>query len=717
MPYLALLLILTLSHCTGYSLVRLVRRQEPALEVDLIERLFLYVGAGLLFNGWCALTLAELGFFNFWLVVLLNLTLIGLAWRLHGRPGLDLDLSFNPSITTPALIETFLLLTWLVIAIPLFFRPHEVVIGIGDAGVYTTLSGHIATEGSIRKYDPLLAKLDTRLYPAFLRTPEGENRPYWQPGYYVLDETGWITPRFYHLAPAWQAIAYSLAGVNGSLFMPPLWALVGALMVYLTGRRLWGWQFACLALWAVSFNALQLWFARYPTTETFTQFLIWLGMWAFLVWADDWYKQKIWGLVAGVAWGSLLLTRIDTILVLAVPFLLLFNLWRQGKLTRPVGWFYLPLLLLTGQAILHIWVFSRSYFLELADYLWRLAVYYAQQYPLLLLLVGVLLALLFASWSSFNRLKETIPSLSQFSQFLEERKVVQYFLLLLVIAAGIFLWFIRPALVTEPFMMPDSFSGQAIPTYDDENFVRFGWYVSVITLGWAIAGWALWTSKIDRRAWPVLCVGFLFSALYFWSSLANPHHIYVWRRYLPAVLPFAVLGCTYFVRWLWMQPAEWFKGVSITAAAVWLVALLWMARGYTAQVDYVDSVNQINALAQNFPAGSVLLFNSPGLVDQGDFLGMPLAMLHNQHVFVLRDPEKLEATLLDQAIDEWQSTGRTVYWINNPAGHPWPIPTRPLPTTPTFTYQINLNYLEATYDRKPSQQLWFNWPGEVYLVP
>jgi hypothetical protein len=264
--------------------------------------------------------------------------------------------------------EPAVLLIWLLAAGWLFFRPHEFIIGGADAGVYVNLSASIAENGRILIQDPILADLEPTLYPALLRhLPPTENAsviaPYYAlPGFYITDASaGEITPQFFHLHPVWQAVAYSLGGVRAALLMTGLWAMGGALALYLIVRQLVSWEAAVLALAALSLNALQVWFARYPTTEMLTQFLLWAGLWALILWLQAIKEEKsgnerliaLLGLLSGLALGQLFLVRIDMYFLLIVPGVIWLWLRQNGRWCTIYNWFFLPLTLMTLHSILH----------------------------------------------------------------------------------------------------------------------------------------------------------------------------------------------------------------------------------------------------------------------------------------------------------------------------------------------------------------------------
>ncbi len=82
----------------------------------------------------------------------------------------------------------------------------------------------------------------------------GEAAPFYLlPGFYVTGmPADVVTPQFFHLHPAWQAVGYALGGLRAELWMTPLWGILGCLAVYLTVRALWGWRWALLALVVLS---------------------------------------------------------------------------------------------------------------------------------------------------------------------------------------------------------------------------------------------------------------------------------------------------------------------------------------------------------------------------------------------------------------------------------------------------------------------------------
>jgi 4-amino-4-deoxy-L-arabinose transferase-like glycosyltransferase len=665
-------------------------RHRPA-RGDLLEWLFAALGLGTVVNGWLALLLAELGLFAvgrlavIWLALALLLVLAGhrrnLSWRPWGVTG-----ERRPRA------EWVILAVWLVAASWLFFRPHEYVLGGSDAGVYVSLSAAIAGQGGILIQDMTLAALDPALYPALLRPlPPPEAAPYYiLPGFYVTGSTpGLITPQFYPLHPVWQAVAYGLGGPTAALLMPGLWALLGCLAIYLVVRHFAGWPLAALALAALSLNALQVWFARYPTTETLTQYLLWLGVWSLGAWLTNRRPLALWGLLAGLSWGQLFLTRIDTYFLLAIPLLIGLALWGRGRWQRAHVWLFLPLALLTVHSFVHALWQSSPYFFNIFGY------------GLALLrrawLIPLLSLLLLASFTAASRYRGGRRYLERWQQPLKVAAI-----LLLVLLAG-YGWFIRPAGALAVTSV-DWYGAQLIDSYDQENLLRLGWYLTPLGVWLAVAGAGLMTWQLNRRLAVVLVVGVGFSLLYLWRIQANPHQIYTMRRYVPAVMPFFIIAAVYAIGWLQQRRQLLWRWSAIALALVWLAGLGYSARGFISQVDFQGVSGQLDALNERLEPNSVLLFYDQAPIGAGDLLGTPLQFIYGHTALTIRRPEALDDSLFLHTLRRWQQEGRTIYWVGSTA---W-LDEREIGYVPDWLH-LHTSSLEHSYTRKPTGLVPTQW--------
>jgi 4-amino-4-deoxy-L-arabinose transferase-like glycosyltransferase len=687
-----------------------VSKQRPFTGTRL-EAVFASLTLGLIIMGWLAFVLAELGSFSIFTLGLLwaGLSLFLVLRRRHGSHG---QFVFTPPPAKqifaflPGWVEWAALGLWLVAAVYLFGRPHQFVVGGADAGVYVNLGAEIAKNGSILIQDDFLANLPASLYPAFLRPQNNAIAPYYiLPAFFVIGEPiGEITPQFYHLHPVWQAVAYSLggqsSGVQAELLMSGFWALLSALAVYLSVRRIVGWETALLALAGLSLNALQVWFARYPTTETFTQFLLWAGFWSLGVWLENPEERPYWGLLAGLALGQSFLVRIDMLFVL--PILGLFGLWlwvRAGW-KQDYNWFFLPLLLLILHSLVHALWQSRPYFFELFGFALRL-LRVNWYIPVGAGIIGIVLLI------GLGRYRRQFIRLGRYQrQFLMS-------LIAVFIVWALYGWFVRPYFGQTTFWN-DPYSEGAIPQLNHENLIRLGWYLSPVGIWLGVAGIGLLIWQVNRETAVMLATSLLICLIYLTNIRANPHQIYAMRRYVPVVMPLFIIGGACFLGWLAAHKKIWSSSVALILTLVWLGGFAWLARGFIRQVDYQGILPQIDQLASQFEPGAVLIFNDAAPISQGDIIGTPLRFLKGYDVLTLRDPDALDDQEFENLLRQWQRQDHSVYWIKVPNGYDWPLSERPL--TAVGQYDITATVLENKYERRPWLLETWHYQGEITLV-
>ena len=663
---------------------------------------------GILVAGWLALLLAEFGRYERWsLLGLLAVLVAGLLIHRHffsRRPASTERHPLSPTRIedTWAAWELLLLVIWLAAAAWLFFRPHETITGGADAGVYISLGAEIAQNGGFRLVDATLAALPPDLQAAVVRplpnTPGAA--AYLLPGFYVTNAAdGHLTPQFYPLHPVWQAVAFSAtdggaAGMRAELWLTGLWMVLGTLAVYLTARDVGGPLVGALTLAGLTLVGLQVWFGRYPTSEALTQFLLWVGVWSAGRWLGDQSPPRLWAFVAGAAFGSLFLVRIDSLVLLPIFSALLVWRWARGWQAAD-AWFAVPWTVLAGHSLLHGHFLSGPYFYETVGYgLFLLR----RLWPIVLLSAAVALGVL---WWLTRRLGQDNRSTP--AKRLTRPALAALALLWLLYAA--YGWFLRPEL-NITILRPDVFSSGQLPVLDHLNWTRLGWYLSPLGVALGAVGAALMLWRAERRTALLLALGLLFSVLYLWNISANPHHVYVMRRYVPAVVPFFILSGAWLMGqgWRRMWPPAVGQGLkvylipalSLLLTLGWLAGLGWAARGFVSQVDYAGLTAQVDALAGRLSPGAVLLFNDQAPVGQGDVWGTPLRFVYGHDTLTIRRlPDDVTPALV-QSIKTWQNSGRPVVWIG---------PTEWLDAQ-GFAYRtesVSLRRvsLESSYDHKP----------------
>lgn len=704
--WLTIPLIIIANWLTGWVIVR---RVEPTLKASFVTSQLVRIVTGVVVNGWMALVLAEFGRFNLptlaliWLLAILLIApkrVYGIRYTVYGLLN-----------TEYRILYTIMLICWLVVASWLFFRPHEFVRGGADAGVYVNLAANIANTGRILIDDPTLAELDPVLYPNLLRvSAEREYSDYTiLPGFFVGDNG--IIPQFYPQHPVWQAVAFALGGVDAALALNGLWALLAVLVLYQVGRDLGGKWVGGLVLAGMTFNALQIWFARYPTTEPLTQLLVWAGIWGLMRWLKR-DPSLLWPLLTGLGFGSAMLVRIDMFFLLAVPLVLAIYFWSVGEKAqmRQLQFFIVPFGILTVHSFAHAWWQSRPYFWNT----FGTEIYLLQNdWPIVLLggvlgIVGLVV---------FGRILQT-PSIY---------KPILTTIIVTILILAIYAWFFRP---NAPIITwNDPFGGNSVPILDHENFVRLGWYLSPVGIWLGVIGtcWLIW--RIKPHTAPVIAIGLFFTLLYLWRIKANPHQIYAMRRYVPVALPFFILSTATIInairhkirttehripyrRVAKNDNTEY--GLSVILTLLWLGGLLYSAQGFITQINDVGSAAQIVAISDQLAPNSILLFNDPNAVGQGDIMGTTLRFQHNHDVFTLRNPDSLDQIAFERQIEQWIDSKVNIYWFDIPDGHAWPSDQHGLSNPQPYT--LEFSFLETTYERKPQVIVDVFWAGTIYEV-
>jgi hypothetical protein len=713
--WLVLLLILIFSFLLG-SLI--VLQFVPLRTQPQINLVFAALTLGVGVSGWLALLLAEMGLFSLpsiafaWLAAACFLLL--LVWlRRKEQDENPEDRSVNAETsqlsgsTWSVWLEVLILAAWIITAGWLFFRPHEYIMGGADAGVYISLGAEIAQNGGFQIFDDELAALDEALQSAMLR-PLPTNpiaSSYLVPGFYVADaKQGVITPQFYPLHPLWLATAFALTGsivegIYAELLMSGLWMALATLAIYLTVREIAGRLTAVLVLAAFSVTALQVWFARYSATEALTQYLLWAGLWGLAMWLGGRRPASLWAFLSGLMLGSVFLVRIDVLVMLPIFALLVVALWARGW-ERSTWWFVIPLVLLVAHSFVHgLWL-SAPYFYEHIGFgmriLWR-----SWLVPVLVVLGGVV----FISLLYFFR--------GRFAALRRFQRPFKLVLITLILISAIYGWFIRPY-TADPILVPDAYSQSTLLLTNHENLLRLGWYIFPTGIWLGVLGSCLLVWHVEKKTAVLLAVGLLFSVLYLWDVRANPHHVYVMRRFVPAVLPLFLISGAYLAGWLvkW-SPAKKDLGktirfgipiLGIIVAAIWLGGLAWSNRGFVRQVDHRGVVDQLTAIESELRPNSVLIFNDQSPVGLGDIWGTPLKFIFNHDVFTLRDPEILHDPRLVEMIEIWQNNGRPVVWIGDSS---W-LDENGFPYL-TQSQEIHSQRLESSYEHKPQEIVPVTW--------
>jgi len=674
---------------TGLGLLHLLPIKRTTLDAATV--IFLSLVSGVLLLGWVALVATELGIFRAEAILALGV-LVGAAgaWRAWRR-GLKVQVTRTPQL------ESVFLIALIGLMIALYFHPHEFIFGGADAGVYVSLGASINRSGGLIVKNPDLTALPPGDVDMLFRPQPPNQLPhYYQlPGFYAGDDNaGLIIPQFYPLHPVWLAIAYSLRGLAGSLNLTPLWGLLGVLAVYFAVREAFGRaRLAALAAGLLAITSTQIWFARYPTAETLTQFLLFAGLYGLARYART---RESWAAVlAGVALGQVMLVRIDTYFLLAVPVIYAAYLRLRRQLDRRYWLFAGPLLVLTAHSLIHAVWQSWPYFYNTYFGGTKLPI------PAPILIGGLILAV--AAFLALDRWVATRESVATRSDWVAWagtwwRRVLTLAAIGLVLLAA-YAYFIRPLSADPTKQFNYWYADSTIPDVEPLNMVRLGWYLSPLGLLLSVIGCALLVrERTSERTWALLGVGLFFTLLYTYKTYNNPHHIYVMRRYVPAVFPMLALGAAYALDRL----AGWklIGRVSAIGLGVITIALLIDAgRVSNLQIDYAGGLDQYRAFSAQVPLDAIVLFDDREVVGVTALFGTPLAYLDGHTVLDLQE-DRLDMERLDALAVGWLAAGRTIVIVNGPQASNQ-LCTR-WQCHPSGAMRFEWPQLEASYEHFPT---------------
>jgi 4-amino-4-deoxy-L-arabinose transferase-like glycosyltransferase len=690
------ILLLLVGIWTGYGVSRLIGPRRA--KVEPLGGLFAFALTGILLTGWVALVMAEAGCFSASVLLIGNIVVGLVGWLIGQRRKAHWEWE-SLWWGEPVLIGLLMLMMGV-----LYFRPHEFIFGGADAGVYVNLGANIARTGKWLIHIPELAAIPRDAYPMFFR----EHPPYfiprynYLPGFYVPDSGAQtVIPQFYPLHPVWLAIAHGIGGIWANLYMTPLWGMLGVLAFYFAVREAFDRRLAAVAATLLALTPTQVWFARYPTSEVLTQFLLFGGLWAFARYERD---GEGWAAVlAGVALGEVMLARIDTYFLIGVLPAYAAYLRLRRQLNRRFWWFAGPMLVLMLHSLLHARFQGWPYFYNV--YLAGHAFTPAR----LSLLAGGLVIL----GVIFSLADRGVTRPNGWVRLARIRRVGLYVVAVMLVFLAAYAYFLRPLQADPTRASPYWYGGNTIPDVEPYNMVRLGWYLSRPGLALGVLGMAAIVSrKVNRRTWMIIGIGLFFSVLFLYRTFNNPHHVYVMRRYVPAVIPTFALGIAYAA----LLPANW-RRIGEVASAGLVVALagLMVYKGQVMipQVDYQGAVEQFRRFAELVPQDAIVLFNDDEPVGAAGVFGTPLAFLEGRAVLDLRE-DHLDLGLLDVLVEGWQAAGRPVVVVegSSPVGGlcgRWEC--RPL-----GHFQFDLRVLEHSYDHWPTQVVEYKPKLEAYLV-
>jgi hypothetical protein len=461
--------------------------------------------------GWAGLALAHAGRWS--LPATLGLAGTGLAlaalaaWRAAGRPRLVLD---PQGLAMAAGLA--------VLAALLCFPGFPYGVGDKDPGGYISQAILIERTGSYAIDDPVL---DKARIPAVALSSPGARLP----GQWI--EAGprprRTIPQFYHLWSAALAAAFALGGHTGLVNLNPLCGVLAVVVLGLAVRRVFGLLAGALAGVLLATCMLEVWQAKYQTSEVYTQ-LLFVGALLGVAVAQRSGWRPAAGL-AGLLVGLGFLARADGLLLVLIAVAALCVLVATGRFDARAAWFAGGLAVTLPHGLLQAYHFARLYTLSV-----RLP-----SEAKLAVAVAAPLALAVALRLAARPLGERVARLAT------ERRV-QLAIGLAVVAGccGLLLvGFLRPLLFGPAYFR---YNGRVIRSYDEQALRRLSWFLTLPGFALMVGGIALVAlRRWAAVAWVVVLPGLLLFPLYAYQAQNSSRLMWWSRRFLPVVLPTVVV--------------------------------------------------------------------------------------------------------------------------------------------------------------------------------
>lgn len=642
----SLLLIFFLPGCILFN----VFIRETLNDLDFFEVLFLMILGSILISGWIGLTLAEFGYFS-----LVNILIILLVFC--GILCLKYKVKFNLRSFPHIELKNSAILIILFISIAFFFHPFEWIAGGGDPGLYVNSGINIVNTGSITIYsDPTFTDIPDSMVIDFYRELL-KLRPF--AGLKFDETSGNIYPQFYHLFPAWIAIFYSIFGLKNSLFVTPLFGLLGTVSVYLTGKRFFNDKVGLIAAGLLSLSLPQIWYSRYPTTEVMTQFLIFSGLFTFVLYKRT--SNPYLGVLSALSFGEMFLTRIDSLIILLFIVPIVIYLRLVNKIKKQHLFFIVPFLIIFIHSFIHAITISKHYTFNtiqeiagtqsssLVEFVYEIGVY--KLISAAIIIIGIIVFL--------DIYKKNIIYDMNKPKFFFITKLIRYCFSIIVIIIFIYLYFIRPLNISEEVRNMGM-------SYNELNLIRLGWYISSLGILLGAIGYVYMIyRKPYFETYIFLMVALSFSFILLYNALINPLLHWWVRRFVPVVLPAFFIAIGFSIDKI--KDMKYGKKIAILLLLILVIYSINIDMKILNHTEFKGFIDQTTVYAKDYDENDILIFDGG---TSGNIMPLPLKYIYRKNVINLRheDPRLrqnyMNYSLIESMIDYWMKNEKKVYLIN-----------------------------------------------------
>ncbi|CAN5640033.1 hypothetical protein BH10ACT8_BH10ACT8_03470 [soil metagenome] len=614
------------------------------------------------------------------------LLIVGLAvWR-WDRPRLELDLRG----LVPVLVG-------LAFAAVMMFPGFEYGTGDRDPGAYVEHAVSIQRSHSISFPDDIVqAGLPGGV------SPGAEWPAMWdEPGH-----KGTIFPQFYHLWPALLATAKDAGGFTGLFNTGPLLGVIAVGLAVAVARRLAGWPAAWATAVLLSTNMLQVWQAKYPSSEIFGQLLFVGALLGVVVAIRTGWKSA--AAAAGVLVSLSYLERADGILVVLMAWAVLAALLAVRRFEARSGWFTAGLLVPLPFGIYQ--AYGPAYAYTVANGIPSLAK---------ILALMAVLAVIGGALAWQRTLAERVMALGETSR----RRVVIGIVFIGVCGLLALIGGLRPILFGKDYY---KYLGKTTRSFDEISLIRLSWFFSLPGLALMFAGFmfvALRTWRFDRWVVAVPTVALL--TLYCYHARNSAYMMWSTRRFVTTVVPGMVLmmGCGAALivfcvhRYAPRLPrlvAPGLIAVILAGLTIFFLSQSVPLRHHNENGGAVEVETRLASVSGD--QKGVFLWARSGYCCAAPFqlFGGPMFTIAGQSSALLPSKTNAVPGVIEKYLKYSTRTGRPLFYVADKAGQVPPIPGM----TATKELQLvgSLPHWEETFVTRPKKSRDYTYDFTVYRL-
>jgi hypothetical protein len=503
------------------------------------------------------------------------------------------------------------------VAAVMFFPGFPYGVGDKDPGNYVAHAVRIADHGSYAFPDPALA------HPTLPVVWENDKARV--PAMWVDDaETGRIVPQFFHLWPALLATAYDVGGYGAVTGLAPFAGVVAVMALAALLRRLGGVAAAAFGGVLLATNMLEVWQAKYPSTEVFAQALFAGALLAVAIAAQERWRPA--AALAGALVGVSFLNRADAWLIVMLTAATLGALWVSRRAD--------------GEAV----AAAAGLAVVLPYALWQAydaALRYTVDNGVPGLTKTLALLALVVTGAAAGRAVLARPAAAVTAWAGDPRVQRRVGLAVCAVVLGLLvLGFLRP-LLGESYL---TFQGRRLRSYDERNLHRLAWFVTLPAFALAGLGVAVVTLRRWRTASLALLLPTLaLTVLYAYEARVAARLMWWGRRYVPHVLPgllaLAALALAAAYAWEWRQRRP-LRVPAVLAAAALTAVYLGQSLPLRAHHEWQGSLgvaDRVSALSGD--RRGVYLWQKGGCCSSPSLLWSGPVWLAHDELSVLLPPE------------------------------------------------------------------------------